>query len=315
VLGVRHVPTRVLVTGGAGFIGSHVVDALLAGGSAVTVLDDLSTGRAENLPAHERLRVVVGDAADAAAVEAAIDGCSTVVHLAAVASVQRSVEDPVGTHRANYVATLQVTEAARARGVRRIVYASSAAVYGDAQTPPVTERGATSPQSPYAIDKLMGEAYLAFCGRAFGLSGVALRFFNVYGPRQPADSPYSGVISRFVAQAQANEPVTIFGDGRQTRDFVYVGDLVRTIVTCASEEDLALAGPLNVGTGTACSLLELLDAVEAATGARLERRVAPARPGEVRHSTADVTALRSAIGWVPDTPISEGLARMLSIPR
>ena len=303
---------RVLVTGGAGFIGSHVVERLLRDGAQVVVLDDLSTGLRTNLPEHPSLTLHVGDAVEADAVARAIDGCVAVVHLAAVASVQRSVEDPIGTHRANLVATLQVLEAARLHGVRRIVYASSAAVYGDAAPLPADEGAPLAPLSPYAIDKLAGERYLQHYARTFGLEAVALRFFNVYGPRQRADSPYSGVISRFVDRLVRGDTIEVFGDGRQTRDFVAVADVADAVVRSleAPLTDRVLVA--NVGTGRGTDLLELLEAL----GGVLDRPVrpplhGPAREGDVRDSRADVARLRSALGtWAP-RDLKTGLASLV----
>ncbi len=302
---------RVLVTGGAGFIGSHVVDRLLAQGARVTVLDDLSTGRRENLARDAAVRFVEGDAADGAVVRRAIEGCTRVVHLAAVASVQRSVEDPLGTHQANLIATLQVLQAAREVSVARLVYASSAAVYGDDRPPPVAEAGVLDPQTPYAADKLAGEHHLGFYRRTFGVPAVALRFFNVYGPRQLADSPYSGVISLFADRVVQGTPLKVYGDGRQTRDFVAVDDVVDAVVGCLTLERAPDPWVLNVGTGVATSVLELIAAVERVAGRRAQTTFEPARPGEVRDSRADVARLRAALGeWAPRT-LDVGLRRLL----
>ncbi len=303
---------RVTVTGGAGFIGSHLVDRLLAGGHQVVVIDDFSSGRQDNLgTGRAGLTVIRGDVADAAAIGAALDGTQAVFHLAAVASVQASIEDPIAAHRTNAVGTLTLLEAARGAGVTRVVYASSAAVYGDACELPIGEEVAKRPLSPYAADKLAGEHYLAGYHRRGELAGVALRLFNVYGPRQNPASPYSGVISVFLARAAAGEALTVFGDGTQTRDFVYVGDVVDTLVAAL---DFPLGTDLeayNVGTGRATSLLDLIAALEARSGP-LEVRHAPARPGDIRHSLADVAKLRSATADAgvdaPATSLAEGLA-------
>ncbi len=303
---------QILVTGGAGFIGSHVVDRLLTLDARVVVLDDLSTGRRDNLPHDERVRLVRGDAADPDAVGGAMSGCRRVVHLAAIASVQRSVEDPIGTHRANLVATLRVLEAARTAGVARLVYASSAAVYGDVRTPPVAEAGSLAPQTPYAVDKLAGEHYLGYYRRTYGVPAVALRFFNVFGPRQLPDSPYSGVISLFADRVTRGAPVTVYGDGLQTRDFVEVGDVVDAVVGCLVRETPPEAFEMNVGTGVATSVLDLLAGLQRAAGVDVPIAFGAARVGEVRHSSADASRLRAALpGW-DARPLDVGLRRLLA---
>jgi UDP-glucose 4-epimerase len=299
-----------LVTGGAGFIGSHLVAALLGRGASVTVLDDFSSGRSENLPDHDRLRVVRGDAADADAIADALEGCTRVVHLAAVASVQRSIVDPIATHRSNLLSTIQLLERCRVVGVDRVVYASSAAVYGNAQEPPVREFGGTAPETPYAIDKLAGEAYLGYYRSVHGVSAMSLRFFNVYGPRQPSDSPYSGVISLFMKNARGGQPVTVFGDGLQTRDFVYVEDLVAVILGCLDLDRVPSSPVLNVAGGTSTSVLDLIDTLERVTERKLERRFVPPRQGEVRHSRADLSSLRDALGKIPVTGLMTGLQKL-----
>lgn len=302
---------NVLVTGGAGFIGSHLVDALLAVGTRVRVLDNLSTGKRANLPAeHERLEFVRGDIRESDVVQRAAAGVDAVVHLAAVASVQASVDDPRGTHETNLVGTLNVLEGARIHGVRRIVYASSAAIYGDEAALPVREDSRPNPLTPYAADKLSGEYYLGFYGRKFGIVGTAFRFFNIYGPRQDPSSPYSGVISIFVDRLRERRPVTLFGDGNQTRDFVYVGDLVDILVRSLTEAKFA-GQTINVGRGVECSLLQLLSALERAVGATIERQHAPPRVGDIVRSCAAVDRLRAIAGMTPPTEIDRGLARLL----
>jgi len=300
---------RVLVTGGAGFIGSHLVGLLLEQGHEVTVLDDLSTGKRENLPRDARLRLLVGDLTDQAALEEALAGQEAFVHLAAVASVEASVRDPVATHRTNLEGSVRLFDLAARLGVRRALYASSAAVYGDNPALPLSEGAEKRPLSPYAADKLAGEHYLSHFHRAGHLRGTAFRFFNVFGPRQDPSSPYSGVISVFLDRAARGAPITVYGDGEQTRDFVYVGDVVRALAQAltAPAAGAAELPVFNVGRGAQVSLLQLLDVVGRLPGVgRLAVSHAEPRQGDIRHSLADVTRLR-ATGWEPLTSLEEGL--------
>jgi UDP-glucose 4-epimerase len=302
---------HVLVTGGAGFIGSHLVDALLLAGHRVRVLDNLSTGHRENLPAfHPMLDFVHGDIRDCNAVAFGLRGIDAVVHLAAVASVQASVNDPIGTHQTNLDGTLHLLEAAHRHGARRFVYASSAAVYGEAGPLPIVEALPPAPLSPYAIDKLAGEQYLAYFARRYDMLTTAFRFFNVYGPRQDPSSPYSGVISIFAKRIEHHEPITIFGDGTQTRDFVYVGDLVRVLMR-ALEDGKGAGMTLNLGTGIETSVNTLTSVLEYLAQQSLTVTWGPARHGDIHRSCADVTRLRKAFGMVPATPVSEGLRTLL----
>lgn len=306
---------KTLVTGGAGFIGSHLVRALLERDHEVVVLDDLSTGKRENLPASERLALVVGDVADPAAVTVALSGCSAFVHLAAVASVERSVREPLLTHRTNLQGSIELFTEAANKGVRRGLYASSAAIYGDAPRLPLSETEPPRPLTPYAIDKLAGEQYLAYYHRGGRLNATAFRFFNVFGPRQDPSSPYSGVISIFLDRAKRGEPITVFGDGGQTRDFVYVSDVVAALVAALEEQGEVAEMPIyNVARGEGVSLLGLLEAVRSLPGVvtPLEVTHEPARHGDIRHSLADTRRLRSALGWKPATGVMEGLARVLA---
>lgn len=304
----------ILVTGGAGFIGSHLVERLLAAGHTLRVLDNLSTGKRENLPRHPALDIQIGDIRDPDAVQTAVRGVKAVYHLAAVASVQASVDDPLGTHGANLVGTLHLLEAGRRTGVTRFVYASSAAVYGDTTQLPIAESGVLRPLSPYAADKLAGEHYLQFYAAKHGLRATAFRFFNIYGPRQDPSSPYSGVISIFVNRARAGLPVTIFGDGSQTRDFVYVGDLVEVLY--AALDNASMTGQImNVGRGIECTLLELLAKLEAVLGKSIERKHDAPRIGDIAKSRADVQKLQTLLGWVPRTDLQAGLARLVASER
>jgi len=301
---------NVLVTGGAGFIGSHLTERLLDAGHGVRVLDNLSTGKRSNLPVHAGLEFVEGDIGDAAIVGRCVRGIQAIVHLAAVASVQASIDDPLTTHRSNFDGTLNLLEAARVEGVGRFLYASSAAVYGDTSIIPVPENSLLDPLSPYAADKLAGEHYLRYYFHKHGLAATAFRFFNIYGPRQDPSSPYSGVISIFTDRLRAGQPVTLFGDGRQTRDFVYVGDLADLLAASLARHELA-GEVVNVGTGAESSLLQLLDVLESLSGRAIERRHAPARLGDIVRSCADVTRLRKLAGKVPATPIHAGLEQLL----
>src|SRR5450830_358468 len=303
---------RILVTGGAGFIGSHLVDALLAKGHAVRVLDDLSSGKVSNLPMNNAsLKLVVGDVADAAVLAEAMQGCSAVVHLAAVASVQASVEDPVRTHQSNFIGTLRVCEAMLAAGIRRVVFASSAAVYGNnGEGTAIAEDTPKSPLTPYAADKLASEHYLDFYRRQHGLEPVIFRFFNIFGPRQDPSSPYSGVISIFSERAQQGLPITVFGDGEQTRDFMYVEDLVQILLQ-ALEAPQVQEGAINVGLNRATTLKQMLVALGEVVGALPPVTYAPARSGDIRHSRANNQRLLASFKLPEPTPLKVGLERLL----
>ncbi|AJE16753.1 NAD-dependent epimerase/dehydratase family protein [Stutzerimonas balearica] len=302
----------ILVTGGAGFIGSNLVDVLLARGYRVRVLDNLSTGKRSNLPQDDRVELIVGDVADAECVRGAIEGCGAVVHLAAVASVQASVEDPVGTHRANLIGTLNVCEAMRAAGIRRVVFASSAAVYGNnGEGAAIDEDTPKAPLTPYAADKLASEHYLDFYRRQHGLEPVVFRFFNIYGPRQDPSSPYSGVISIFTERAQRGQPISVFGDGEQTRDFLYVGDLVEVLVQALETPEFEM-GAVNVGLGQTTSLNQLLAAIGEVLGQLPPVTYLAARPGDIRHSRANNARLLARYRLPqPPTSMRDGLARLL----
>ncbi|WPP44860.1 NAD-dependent epimerase/dehydratase family protein [Pseudomonas sp. AN-1] len=304
--------TLILVTGGAGFIGSHLADALLARGHRVRVLDNLSTGKRANLPLdNPRLELVEGDVADIGAVRAALAGCTAVAHLAAVASVQASVDDPVGTHQSNFIGTLNLCEAMREQGVRRVLFASSAAVYGqNGEGTAIDEDTPKAPLTPYAADKLASEHYLDFYRRQHGLEPAIFRFFNIFGPRQDPSSPYSGVISIFAERALAGLPISVFGDGEQTRDFVYVADLV-TLLVQALEAPQVEAGAVNVGLDRATSLNQLLAALADILGNLPPVTHGEARAGDIRHSRADNRRLLARFVFSEPTPLRDGLARLL----
>lgn len=302
----------ILITGGAGFIGSHLADALLAKGYAVRVLDNLSTGRRGNLALNNpRLELIDGDVADAALVRRAVAGCAAVAHLAAVASVQASVDDPVATHQSNFIGTLNVAEAMREAGVRRVLFASSAAVYGNnGEGTAIDEDTAKAPLTPYAADKLASEHYLDFYRRQHGLEPAIFRFFNIFGPRQDPSSPYSGVISIFTERALSGAPISVFGDGEQTRDFVYVGDLVRVLVQ-ALELPALDVGAVNVGLGRTTSLNQLLASLGTVVGSLPAVSYGPARAGDIKHSRADNRRLLARFDLGEPTPLEVGLARLL----
>ncbi|MGF6514036.1 UDP-glucose 4-epimerase [Pseudomonas sp. BT76 TE3572] len=303
---------RILVTGGAGFIGSHLVEALLESGYSVRVLDDLSSGKLSNLPIDRcHLTLVVGDVADAPTVERAMKDCNAVVHLAAVASVQASIDDPVATHQSNFVGTLNICEAMRQAGVRRVVYASSAAIYGNnGEGMAITEDTPKNPLTPYAADKLASEHFLDFYRRQHGLEPVILRFFNIYGPRQDPSSPYSGVISIFSERAQKKLPITVYGDGEQTRDFVYINDLVKVLVQAVAESE-PMIEPVNVGFNRSTSVNELVATLSELLGRPVTLNHDAPRSGDIKHSRADNRRLLERFSLSSPTCFTEGLGQLL----
>lgn len=305
----------ILITGGAGFIGSHLVDALLAQGRCVRVLDNLSMGRLANLPLdNPRLQFIQGDVADAATVAQAVAGCAAVAHLAAVASVQASVDDPVSTHQSNFVGTLNICEAMRLHGVKRVLFASSAAVYGNnGEGQAIDENTAKAPLTPYAADKLASEHYLDFYRRQHGLEPAIFRFFNIYGPRQDPSSPYSGVISIFTQRAQQGLPISVFGDGEQTRDFFFVADLVMLLLQALNAPQV-VEGAVNVGWNQAVSLNQLLAEIGELCGGLPAVSYQAARAGDIRHSRADNQRLQSHYQLPSATSMREGLRRLLAQP-
>jgi UDP-glucose 4-epimerase len=299
---------KVLITGGAGFIGSHLARACLESGDSVRVLDDLSTGRCENLSGVDAdVDLIEAGVEDLASVRAAVSGCEVVYHQAAVVSVPLSVQDPLRAHAVNALGTLHVLLAARDAGVRRVVFAGTCAAYGDDPTLPKTEDLPPRPLSPYAIQKLAAEHYCQRFTALYGLETVVLRYFNVFGPRQDASSSYAGVIPLFVsALARGRQPV-IYGDGLQTRDFVHVRDVVRANRLAALAP--AAAGEVfNVGRGEAVTVRALFDAIARELGAGgVQPAFAPERPGDIRHSLADASRARRVLGWSPRMSLAEGL--------
>lgn len=298
---------KILVTGGGGFIGSHLVDLLLDQGHAVKILDNFSTGRRSNLPKeHLSLDVINGDIRIVDDVDQAVSGVDAIVHLAAVASVQASVEDPIGTHEVNLVGTVNLLEAAKKNKVKRFVFASSAAVYGNTEQVPVSEQSSLAPLTPYAADKLSSEYYIDFYRRQYGLDPVIFRFFNIFGPRQDPSSPYSGVISIFMQRAIDGQPITVFGDGHQSRDFVYVADLVRILSSAVTGEDL-YPFAMNVGNGEQTNLNNLLGMITEFKADQLDVTYTEARPGDIRHSCAVNSLIIEEIGYKSEYPVVDGL--------
>ncbi|MBX6311936.1 MAG: SDR family oxidoreductase [Isosphaeraceae bacterium] len=306
----------VVVTGGAGFIGSHLVEALLAEGHRVRVVDNLATGRLENL-AHlgGAFDWVEGDLADFEVCRRAVTGAEYVFHQAAIPSVPRSVEEPLQSHASGPTATLNVLEAARQAGVRRVMFAASSSAYGDTAALPKHEEMLPRPLSPYAAGKLAGEYYVAVYARTMGLDGVSLRYFNVFGPRQDPSSPYSGVISIFSKLMAEGRRPTIYGDGRQTRDFTYVANVVRANLLAMRAARPLRGAVLNVGTGRRISLLGLVAALNEILGTRLEPQFAPERPGDVRDSQASLDRIEAVLGYRPVVGFEEGLRLMLEAER
>ncbi len=300
-----------LVTGGAGFIGSHIVERLLAEGERVRALDNFSTGYRSNLELlaaryGDRLEVCEGDVAEPADCRRAVRDVRYVVHEAALASVPRSLADPVGCHRANATGTLHLLQAAREAGVERFVYAGSSSVYGDSKKLPKDETIYPHPLSPYALSKLIGEEYLRQFQLHYGLSTVTLRYFNVFGPRQDPDSPYAAVIPIFVTHLVRGERPTIHGDGLQSRDFTFVDNVVdANLAACRVS---GASGVYNIACGARTTLLELLDAIQAILGTSIPPIHTEPRAGDVRHSEADISRARRELGYAPRVALAEGLA-------
>ena len=302
--------SRYLVTGGAGFIGSHLVDSLVTAGEHVRVVDDLSTGHRENLSSHgsDAFEFIEDDLSAPGVAERVVEGVEYVLHIAAIPSVPRSVKDPVGSHRANVDATVLLLEAARAAEVKRVVFASSSSVYGDSPTLPKHEKMPTSPLSPYALQKLIGEQYMGLYFSLYGLETVSLRFFNVFGPRQDPSSPYSGVISLFTAALSERRQPTIHGDGRQTRDFTYVSDVAAGLIAASTASGVS-GKVINLAPGGRVSIDSLFAVLRELIGADVTPIYGPPREGDVRDSQADNTLAREFLGFDAKVTIEEGLRR------
>jgi UDP-glucose 4-epimerase len=298
-----------LVTGGAGFIGSSIAAALVRAGRDVRVLDDLSTGRRSNLDTiGGPFRFLEGSILDPRALSEAVRGVEVVFHEAAIPSVPRSIEDPVATNRVNVDGTLAVLEASRAAGVRRVVYAASSSAYGDTLDSLKSEGASPAPLSPYAVSKLAAEHYCVVYDSLFGLETVSLRYFNVFGPNQDPASEYAAVVPRFVRAALEGRSPTIYGDGLQSRDFCFVDNAVEANLA-AADAPAARGKVVNVAGGTPITLLDLVALLSEIVGRKIEPVHEPARPGDVRHSAADLTRARELLGWAPRVSVREGLRR------
>jgi UDP-glucose 4-epimerase len=306
---------KYLVTGGAGFIGSHLATALVERGDKVRVLDNLSTGTPKNL-AHlgGKVELVEGDLLDRTKLEQAVASMDVVLHQAALASVPRSVANPLETHAACATGTLELLDAARRAGVRRVVYAGSSSAYGNQPYMSKRETDVPSPLSPYAAAKLAGEAYCQAFTASYGLETVVIRYFNVFGPRQDPNSEYSAVIPKFVVAMLAGKRPTIFGDGMQSRDFTFVENVVRANLA-AAERPAAVGRVINVATGRQFSLLELVDSINRVLGTSIKPTFAEARAGDVRESLADITTAREILGYEPAVDFDEGLRRSIEYYR
>ncbi len=298
---------RILVSGGAGFIGSHLSEALVHAGHRVRVVDNFFSGKRENLRAvRGDVEIVTGDCADPKVARRATKGIEIVFHEAAVPSVARSVDEPSLSHRANATATLELLSASRAAGVRRFVYAGSSSVYGESKELPKRETMSTRPLSPYAVGKLMGEHYLRVFASLYGMETLTLRYFNVFGPRQDPGSPYSGVISLFTTALLQRKLPLIYGDGGQTRDFTYVANVVDGNLRALRAKGLC-GQSVNLATGRSVSLKQLLHVLAAETGGVAKARYEPARAGDIRHSLADIGTARKLLGYRPRVDFETGL--------
>lgn len=303
---------QVLITGGAGFIGSHLASAFIAQGAKVRVLDDLSSGSRDNLEGLP-VELHVGDIADAATVQSAVSGCDLIIHQAALVSVPGSIRDPRLTYQTNVTGSFNLFEAARLQGAGRIVYASTSALYGNLPGLPKREDDRLDATSPYAASKLMVENLATAYRATYGMELIGLRYMNVFGPRQDPSSPYSGVLSLFCQAAISGEKCTVFGDGEQTRDFVFVEDVVQANLLAASvpDEKLPDVPVFNVGRGEQSSLNQILDMLAELTRQKIDAEYGDDRPGDIKHSVADIRRIREVLGYEPATTVIDGLMETL----
>jgi nucleoside-diphosphate-sugar epimerase len=301
-----------LVTGGAGFIGSHLAHRLIDLGHDVRVLDNFSTGRRENIaPVLGRIELIEADVRDLAVVRKAVSGVDVVFHEAALASVPRSVDDPVTSNEVNVVGTLNVLEASRDAGVSRVVYASSSSVYGDSRELPKLEQMPPAPESPYAVGKLAGEHYCRVFSRLYGLDCVALRYFNVFGPRQDPSSQYAAVVPIFITSLLDGSTPIIHGDGEQSRDFTFIDNVVAANIL-AAEAPLCAGEVMNIACGKTATVNALFGALREIVGSAVQARHVDPRPGDVKHSFADISKARRLLGFSPSVGFEEGLKRTVS---
>jgi nucleoside-diphosphate-sugar epimerase len=302
---------KYVVTGGAGFIGSALVRTLLQDGGEVEVIDNLLSGHEKNvLEVRDRIKLHVVDIRDGAAIAPIIAGADTVFHLAAIPSVPRSIDEPRPSHEVNIDGTFEIFSAAASAKVRRVVYAASSSAYGDSETLPKIETMVAKPKSPYAVQKYVGELYASVFASCFGLETVALRFFNVYGPRQDPSSAYSGILSLFMKHLIARTSPTIFGDGEQSRDFTYVEDVAALCVKAANAPGVA-GKMFNAGNGGRYTLNQIWSMLQKMEGVEIPAKFGPPRAGDVRHSMADTTAAKAALGHAPQFSIEDGLRKTL----
>lgn len=306
-----------LVTGGAGFIGSNIVERLVQDGQTVRVLDDLSSGKSANiLPFGDKVELVQGDLRDPDAVARAVNGIDYIMHQAALPSVQRSVENPVLSNDINVSGTVILLNAAVKAGVRRVIYAASSSAYGNQPVPVKTENLLPMPLSPYAVAKLTCEHYLQAFHECYGLETVSLRYFNVFGPRQDPHSEYSAVIPLFITHCLGGESPTIFGDGEQSRDFTYVSNNVSANLLAAQADGAAVAGKVfNIACGRSYTLLQVLDEINEILGTDIKPNLAPARTGDVRHSLADISKAEAGLGYKVEVDFKEGMRRTVEAYR
>jgi nucleoside-diphosphate-sugar epimerase len=304
--------TSYLVTGGAGFIGSHIVKRLVDNGSRVRVVDNLSTGQACRLDAvRTSIQFVEGDLAEAAIAREVVDGVDFVLHQAAVPSVQRSVADPLGTNRANVTATLNLLESCRRAGVRRLVYAASSSAYGNTEVLPKHEDMPPNPLSPYALQKVVGERYCKLYHDLYGLETVSLRYFNVFGPQQDPHSEYSAVIPKFITRLLANQPITIHGDGEQSRDFTFIDNVVEANLLALKVPNAA-GKMYNIGCGERVTLNRLVVLLEQQLSVKAQVNFGPPKAGDVRHSLADIERAKAMLHYQPKIAVEEGLRRTVA---